>query len=106
MEPETSIEVKLGEIKSEHIKNIDPIEIKVSAITSNKSSSYSEEPTTDIVKLPLLKLTDKYSHASQFNKYLSSLNFEVDTLLQIPKLWDAIRSDYSQSLSTNNWWTT
>ena len=63
--------MKLDEIKSNHIKNIKSLDMKISAITSNKNSSYSEQPTTDLMKLSLLKPTEKSSHASQFTKNVS-----------------------------------
>ena len=40
-EPETTIEMKLDEIKYDHIKNIDYLDMKISSITSKKPSSYS-----------------------------------------------------------------
>ena len=51
--------------------------------TIKKSSSYSEQPTTYIMKWKLLKSTEKYSYASQLTKNVSSLNLEGDTLFQI-----------------------
>ena len=40
--------------------------IETKAIIPNKLTSYSEKPSTDIIKSPLLKSTETYSHASQF----------------------------------------
>ena len=55
----------------------------------------------DIIKWPLLKSPEKYSHASQFTKYVSFITLKGDTLLQIQKLWNVILSVFFQYLSTN-----
>ena len=55
------------------------------AITSNKTSSYSEKPNADITKWPILKSPGKLSHTPKLTKHLSSLNLEGDNLLQIQK---------------------
>ena len=53
--------------------------IETKAITPNKLTSSSEQPFTDIIKWPLLKSTETYSHASQFTKHFPSPNLEGDT---------------------------
>ena len=74
--------------------------MKISAITSNRYYSSNEKTPADITKWTLLKAPEKYSHPSQFTKYLSSINLQGDTLLQLKKWWDAIRSAFCQYLST------
>ena len=82
--------MKLDTIKIDHVKTIDSFDMKLSAITSNKSYSFYEKLSIDLTKLPLLKLSEKDSHASQFIKHMSSMNLEGDTLLQHKKWWYAI----------------
>ena len=50
-EPETTIENKIDEIKADHMKNIDFVDMKISAITSTKNASYSEELQTNLLQL-------------------------------------------------------
>ena len=45
---EETIETKLDEIKFYHMKNINYLDMKIPAITSNKTSSYYEQPSADI----------------------------------------------------------
>ena len=40
-------------------------------INSNKYPSSYDQPSDDIIKWPLLKSPEKYSHASQFTKHIS-----------------------------------
>ena len=77
--------MKIDEFKSDHMKTIGSIDAKISAITSNKPSSYSEQQSADITKWPLLKSPDKSSHISKLTKHLSFLILEGDTLLQLHK---------------------
>ena len=70
-------------------------------LNSNKYPSSYNKPPDNLVKCPLLESPEKYSHASQLTKYLSSMNLEGDTLLQIQKWWDVIIYTFCQSLSTN-----
>ena len=66
--------MKLYEIKSDHVKTIRSPGMKISAITSNKPSSYYEQPPADLAKQTLLKSPVKFSHASQLTKHFSSKN--------------------------------
>ena len=61
MEIETTIEIKPDEIKSDHMKTIDPLDIKESSTTPTKpslyyekplkkTSSYYEQPNADLMK--------------------------------------------------------
>ena len=75
--------MQIDETKAEKMKNIDSLNMKISAITSTKPTLYFEQPSADLIKRSLLKPPGKYSHASQFTNYLSSLNHQVATLLQI-----------------------
>ena len=95
---EATMNMRLYGFKYETVFSLD---IKLSVITSNKPSSCHDQPSADIIKWQLLKLPGKYSHASQFTIHLSSMTLEVKNLLQIQKLWDSIRSDFCQYLSTN-----
>ena len=63
-EPEATIEMKLDDIKAGHMKTIDSIDVKISSITSNKPSSYYEQPYNNLAKWTLLKSPDSYSHVS------------------------------------------
>ena len=74
--------------------------IETKSIIQNKLTSYSEQPSTDIIKWPLLKSTGEYSHASQFTKHFPSPNLEGNTLLKLQKWWDAIQSTFYKLLST------
>ena len=58
--------MKLDEIKSDHVKTINSLDIKIPSITSNNPSLSYEKPSADLTKTPLLKSPDKSSHASQF----------------------------------------
>ena len=89
----------LDELKSETIFYLG---MKLSALNSTKPSSSYDLPPSDIIKCPLLKSPEKYPHASQFTKHLSSINLEGDKLIHIKKWWDAIISDFCQYLSTKN----
>ena len=68
--------MKLDEIKDEHMKNINSIDVKISAIISNKPSSYSEQLTDDLVKCLLLKSPYKSSNASHFTKTIPPLTLK------------------------------
>ena len=69
---EATIEIKSDWIKSDHIKIIDSLGIKISAITSNKPSSSCYQPSAEFSKWPPLKSPNKYSYASQFTKHVYS----------------------------------
>ena len=71
---EATIEMKPDEIKADHMKIINSLDMKISSITSNKPSLSYEQPYSNITKWPLLKSSDKYSHELQFTKPLSSMN--------------------------------
>ena len=76
---EAKIELKLDELKADHMKTIEFLDTNIPDITSNKTSSPSEQPSHDIIEWPLLKPPETYSHASQFTKNPSSLNLECDS---------------------------
>ena len=61
------------------------IDMKLLTLYSNKSPSYYDQPSANIVKLQLLNSPEKYSHASQSTKHISFMTLEGDTLLQIQK---------------------
>ena len=70
----------------------------VSPLSSNNYPYSYNQPSADIIKLPLLKSPGFHYHALQFTKHLSSMTLEVNTLLQIQKLWNAFNSALYQSL--------
>ena len=78
------------EIKTDNTTTFNSLNIKISALTSNKSSSSYDQHYNDIIPWSLLNSTEKYSNASKFTKHLSSMNLEVNTLIHIHKWWDAI----------------
>ena len=75
--------MKRDDIKSDHVKTINSLDIKISAITPKRRSSYYEQPYDYITNCPLLKPPEKYLHASKFTKHMSLTNLEVDTLPQL-----------------------
>ena len=97
-ELEETIEMKPDEIKADYMKTFDYFDMKISAMIPNKPSSPYEQPSPDLNKWPIIKSSNKYSHASQFTKHLSSMNLSGDTLLQLPKWWYAIHSSFCQYL--------
>ena len=74
--------MRLDELKSETVISIG---MEISDLSSNKPYFSYNQPLTDIIKCPLLKSLEKYSHASQFTKNLSYTTLEGGTLLQIQK---------------------
>ena len=48
LDPETTIKSKIYEITSDHMNNIDSLDMKIAAIKSNNKSSYSEYLSTNI----------------------------------------------------------
>ena len=82
-EIESTSDMKLDEIKYNHMKTINYLEIKVSSTTPSNIYSSSEQTSAYPIKCPTLRSPEKSLHASQFNKQLSSLNLEGNTKLQI-----------------------
>ena len=95
------MKMKIDEYRSETSISVD---MKLLTLNSNKHPSYYDQPSADLIKWPLIKSPEKYSHASQFTKHLLFVTLEGDTLLQIQKWWDAIISGFYQSLSINKSW--
>ena len=81
LEIEAKMKMKPDKIKSDNMRTINYIDKKISAITSNKNSSSSDQLKDDIMKRPLLKSPGKSSHASQLTKHFYSLNLEGDILI-------------------------
>ena len=90
--------MRINELKYETVSSID---MKIPDLSSNKPYSSYDQPSADIIKFPLLKAPEKYSHESKFTKHLSSMVLEGNTLLQIQKWWHAILYAFCQSSSTN-----
>ena len=67
------------EIKYDNKTTFKFLYIKLSALTSNKPPSFYEQPSSDLIQLPLLKSHLKSSHSSQFTKHLSSMILEGET---------------------------
>ena len=88
--------MRLNEFKSETVS---------STLNSNKSPSCYNQPSSDIIKWPLFKSSEKYSHASQFTKHLYPMTHEGGTLIWIQKWLDAIIYAFFQYLSTNKIWS-
>ena len=63
-ELEATIEMKLDKITYDPTKTNDSFDMNISDIPSNKPSSYYEQPSAYLIKLPLLKSPGKYSRAS------------------------------------------
>ena len=91
-------------IKSENVKSIDSLDMKLSAIISNKTSSSYKQPYADLTKWILLKSPETYSQVSQFTEHMSSKNIEGDILFQPQKWWDANIYNLYQPLSANKNW--
>ena len=66
------------------------IEMKLSTLNSNKSPSFYDQPSADIIKGPLLESPEKYFYISELTKHLSSKNLLGNTLLQIQKWWNVV----------------
>ena len=52
--PETKIEKNIDDIKYYHMKNINSLDMTISAITLNKPYLSSDQPKADLVTWPLL----------------------------------------------------
>ena len=63
-ELEATIEMKLDKITYDPTKTNDSFDMNISDIPSNKPSSYYEQTSAYLIKLPLLKSPGKYSRAS------------------------------------------
>ena len=85
------MKIKIYEYKSETFSFID---MQILNPNSDKSPSSYDQPSDGLIKFPLLKSPEKYSHSSKFTKHLPFMTLGSDTLLQIKKWWDAILSTY------------
>ena len=102
IELEETIKIKMDEYKSETSIYI---YMKLLTLNSNKYSSSFDQPSANLIKFPLPKLPEQYSHASQFTNSLSFITLEGKTFPQIQKIWYAILSALCQYLSINKIWT-
>ena len=73
------------EIKADNTTTLKSINMKISALASNKPPSSYDQTSDDIIQFPLLKSPEKYPHASQFTKHISSITLEVETIIHIQK---------------------
>ena len=97
---DTEIKENEEKLSTEFDKNIDDIKDATYRSTNNTlhhpnshNSRYSSNQTSaDITKCPLLKSPDFHSHASKFIKHLSHMTLDSNTIIQLQKRWDAIRS--------------
>ena len=71
------------EIKVDNATTFNSINMKLSDLTSNISSFSYDQPSADIIQWTLLNPIEKYSHASQSTKQLSSMTPEGHTIIQI-----------------------
>ena len=101
-ETEATMNMRLNEFKSETFSSF---EMKLPALTSNKPYSKYDQRSDDLIKCTLLKSPEKYPHASQSTKRLSSMTLKGNTIHYIEKWWDVILSDFCQYLSKNKSWT-
>ena len=101
-ELESKMNTKLDElkieIKADNTTKFDPLNMKLSYFALDKPYYSCDQPYYDLIQWPLLYSPEKSSYASKFTKHLSSITLEGDTLIQIQKSWDAIFSDFFQSL--------
>ena len=67
----TNINTNIDGFKAEEFISINNT---LSSINSNDSSSYYNQPSADINKLPLLKSPGFHLHASQLTKHLSPMS--------------------------------
>ena len=85
--PEAKIDIRIdkfkNEIKADTTTTFIFFDMKLSVLLQVNLILPPTNPSADIIKWPLLKSSGKYLHASQFNKHLSSMNLECNTLLQI-----------------------
>ena len=79
----------INEIKSNHLKCITSIDMKVSDITSNKPSSSSEHLKSNLIPWILLQYLEK---SPQFTNNLSSMYPNGNTQLHIRNWWVPLRS--------------
>ena len=91
------IDKKVRELNSEASSSINKT---FSPLNSNNSPSSYKQPSAVIIKWPILKSPDFHSHAPQFGKHLLTMTLEGDTLFQIQKWWDVVRSAFFQSITS------
>ena len=79
----TKIDEFKTESKPDKTTTLKSLDMKPSDLTSKKTSSSCEQPSSDLIQWPLIKPPKKYSHTSQFNKHLYPVTLKGDTLFQI-----------------------
>ena len=79
-ETEEFLKNRFDKLKAEASISID---MKVYDLNSNKYLSSYNQPSADLIKCTLLKSPERYSHASQFTKYLSFMTLEGDNHIRI-----------------------
>ena len=75
--------MELENIKSDHTKKPDSLDMRISASKNSNPSSYYGQAYTYIMNWSLIKSSDKSSHESQLIKKFPSFNLEGDTVTKI-----------------------
>ena len=91
---ETTIEMKLDGIKSDRIKNIDSLDMKIPSIVTNKPSLYSEKLTSDIMKWPLLNIRKNIHMHQNSPKIFPPRTFKETLYFKLNFFCDSIRSTF------------
>ena len=89
------------------------IYMKLSALSSNKPYSYYDQTLVNLIKLSLIKSRGKYSRASQFARYISTVlskailffifkNVGMPLFMQHTNIYQQTRSDQHKNISNHN----
>ena len=81
---ETKLYNKIADIQYDNIKNMTRNEMKIPSIISSQTY-YSDQSNTEQLKWTLLRTPENSTYSSQFNKYITPLTLEVDTIIQLQK---------------------
>ena len=100
LEPETTFENKIDEIKSDHKKSIASLGMNLSAITSNKNYVSSEHLNADIIPWIVLQSPGK---SPLCTKHFSSMHLKGNTQLKFLKCWVALISEFIIYLLSYFW---
>ena len=76
------IKTKFDKYKSEISSSVD---MKILTLSYKKYTSSYDQPSSDLIKFPLLNSPDFHPHASKFIKHISFMNLEGNTLFKIQK---------------------
>ena len=93
-ECEPKFENNINDIKANHLKSINSIDMNPSPITLNKPSSSSEHLKPNLIPWKVLQSPRKSPH---FTKHLYSMHPKENNKLKIRKCWATFRSAFSIS---------